>query len=137
MEEYSFTSWTETKAKRIRYCRRISNSIWVLAICILAMNLGHWTVPDSWWPVSIPFAIYLLSWFGVSAAFFYGAITCPSCDMRFTRKLLPPVWVPRRCQSCKLDIFTLHHETSNSRWSGRAINKVLVALLRRAAQLWR
>jgi hypothetical protein len=137
MEEYSFTSTIQAEAKRLRYYRRISNSGWILAFFILVMNLGHWSLPDSWWPVSILFAIYLFSWFGVSAGFFYGTITCPSCDMRFTPKFLPPIWVPRRCQNCKFDILTLRHGTSNSRWSGRAVNKVLVELLRRAAQLWR
>ena len=113
MEEYNFTGWTEAQAKGLRCYRRIANSFWLLATFVLVMNLGHWTLPQSAWPLAILSSIYLISWFGVVGAFFYGIIKCPSCDKRFFPKFLPPVWVPRRCQNCQFDIFTLRHGTSN------------------------
>jgi hypothetical protein len=107
-----FTPWMAARARRLRVGRRIVNSIWVIAAVILVINAVRWSLPPSAWPVSIAFGAYLFTWLFLASGFYYGSFRCPSCDIRFAPKF-PPMWVPRKCQNCGFDIYTLEHPAAN------------------------
>src|SRR6185312_11050881 len=111
VREFSLKSWVRTRAHRLRIYRAIVNSIWLLVAAITLINLAHWKAPASAWVLTLVLEAYLLCWFVLSCGFYYGVLQCPSCDARFAPKF-PPLWAPRRCQSCNFDIYTLTHANS-------------------------
>jgi hypothetical protein len=117
MQEFGFSHWMAVRAKRLRFYRAIVNSFLFVAAVILLLSLSRRTLPPSAWGLALIWGFYLFSYFLLSCGFFYGIIKCPSCDVRFAPKF-PPGWVPRRCQNCGFDVYTLQHATSNNRWRG-------------------
>jgi hypothetical protein len=108
MEEFGLAPWMAARARRLRVGRFIVNSIWMIAAIILVVNTFRWRLPPSAWPVTVVFGAYLFTWLSIASGFFYGFTRCPSCDIRFAPKF-PPMWVPRKCQHCRFDIYTLKH----------------------------
>jgi hypothetical protein len=120
MKEYSFTRWIHVRARRLRLYRALASSLWWLVGLILAANLVRWAFPGlrselggARVPLAALFDGWLLGVFLVSAGFFYGLIRCPSCDSPFAPRLAP-VSVPRRCQACGFDIYTLKRTSSGA-----------------------
>ena len=114
METFGFAPWMTARAKRLRLYRFVANSFWYyLALCLIGALLS-WALPkfsDMVGYVFVPFALLfgalLIPWFLISSAFQFGFIKCPSCDARFALKFWP--WVPKSCQNCHYDIYTLRH----------------------------
>src|SRR5579871_3631243 len=113
-EEYSFAPWLAARARRLRVYRLITLSFWFFVAVGLAINVFRWALPIipaavwgiMWLPFGITFSVVALPWFVISTGFMYGGIKCPSCDSRFSQRF-PPAWVPRACQNCGFDIYTL------------------------------
>jgi hypothetical protein len=114
VETFGFAPWMTARAKRLRLYRFLGNSFWYwLAICLFAGFLNR-VIPQLSILVgyaAVPFALL----FGVPAiasplvwwSFQLGLIRCPSCAARFAPRF--PPWIPRACQNCHYDIYTLRH----------------------------
>jgi hypothetical protein len=121
--EYSFTPWVAARARRLRLYRLLVNGFWLLIPVILFLNLLRWLFPGAplvWGALWIPFAlaIYVLGipWVLAGSGFMWGFIKCPSCDCRFAPRFAPPMWIPKTCQNCGFNIYTLDRgATSNHR----------------------
>jgi hypothetical protein len=114
MEEFGFSHCIRVRARRLRTYRALINSFIPVVASLILLNRAFGPLPQSAWILSLPWGVYLTSYFVLSGGFLYGIIKCPSCDVRFASRF-PPGWVPRRCQNCGFDIYTLHHAPSNQR----------------------
>jgi hypothetical protein len=114
VETFSFAPWMTARAKRLRLYRLIGNSFWYYAaICLLA-GLLRWALPQlsdtvgfAFVPFAVLFVVLAIPWLIVSWGFQFGLIKCPSCDTRFAPRF--PPWIPKACQNCHYDIYTLRH----------------------------
>jgi hypothetical protein len=102
------------RAKRLRLYRLVANSFWFLLGLILLANLMRWAIPQLgsilgylFLPLGILMPLLGIPWLIISWGFSSGTIKCPSCDARFAPKFWP--WVPKSCQNCHYDIYTLRH----------------------------
>jgi len=114
VETYSFAPWMTARAKRLRLFRLVGNLFWYyLAICLLG-GLLRWALPRlsdvvgyAFLPFGVLFGVLAIPWLLVSSGFQFGFIKCPSCDARYAPKFWP--WIPKCCQNCRYDIYTLQH----------------------------
>jgi hypothetical protein len=114
VETFSFAPWMTARAKRLRLYRLVANSFWFLLGLILLANLLRWAIPQLgsilgylFLPLGILMPLLGIPWLIISWGFSSGTIKCPSCDARFAPKFWP--WVPKSCQNCHYDIYTLRH----------------------------
>jgi hypothetical protein len=114
VETFSFAPWMTARAKRLRLYRFLANSFWYWMVIGLIAGLLRWALPqlsDLVGYVAVPFAVFFgvlaIPWLLVSWGFQFGLIKCPACDRRFAPRF--PPWIPKSCQNCHYDIYTLRH----------------------------
>jgi hypothetical protein len=118
IREFNFTTWLASRARRLRIYRAIANIFWPSVAGILIVNLIRWALPPVGTALElllgVPFAIaiglLMIPWLLINWSFMFGLIKCPSCDSRFAPRITVG-WIPRTCQSCRFDIYTLDHDS--------------------------
>jgi hypothetical protein len=115
VEIFSFTPWITARVKRLRVYRLLCNTVWSLFTFIVLGGVMSEAFPRTahlfgliGLPVALVGAVLLVPGLIASWGFQFGLIKCPSCDKRFAQRFQP--WIPRACQNCRYDIYTLRHE---------------------------
>jgi hypothetical protein len=103
---------TTARVRRLRLYRLLGNAGWILAaLVLLPLVLGRLFPKISdlsvfiWLPSGLLLLVLMLPWLLVLWGFQYGAIKCPSCRLPFA--LRSTTWIPKSCQNCGYDIYTL------------------------------